>query len=1074
VVVCERCGEENPGRARFCLGCGAPLQEASVTERRKLATLLFCDVVGSTELGEGLDPEAVRAQMSAYFSLCRRCIESHGGTVEKFIGDAVMAVFGVPIAHEDDALRAVRAAVAIHEGVSAMAMDSSRRLGRPLRVRIGVASGEVVAGDDTERMTIVTGDPVNVAARLEQAAEPDQVLVDSTTARLVAADVRCVPVGELLLKGKSAPVPGFLVRGSEGQQGRRVRPAHPRAGTAFVGRAAERAALLDAFARAVSLGRGVLVTVVGDAGVGKSRLVDETVAAMPARLVLRGGCPPYGEGMTYYSLRELVTGAGVDLDTVDGFERAVAQIVDETTTAPGPGSAPGPSDRLGHGGGPGNGRAVARILGQALGMAQGVSTPEDIGWAVRRLFQALAAAGPLVVVVDDVQWAEPALVELLLSVARRQRGPVLLVCSARPDLLDGGPAWPAVLNLAPMGGADTATLVRAVLEGALDPRLEEFLVERSGGNPLFAQELAHMLRADGLIRPRHDRGGGTVRWCATGTLREARLPTTLAALLGARLDRTPPSVRRVMECGAVEGEVFHVGAVAALAAGHDVHAALAQLRRDKAVVPDLPVFAEEAAYRFHHLLLRDAAYQALTKSRRADLHGRFADWVALRAGDRAAEFEELIAYHLEQALIYRRATMGGTEDDTLEELRIGRMLNRAGVSAAERGDAAATASLMTRASGYLASVPAERAACLLELGQAQWTLGDLGEADDTFQTAQAIATDAEEPLLAVRARIEQASLAFSRSPDIAFGLARHVLEGGGTAVNVDHPALLARLRLLEALVSSWDGHVADADRATTDSVELARRSGDDRTIAAVAEKACYTWYVGEMPLQEVLDRLDEIRRWAESRSLRVLEGTVLLTVAFAEGERGNLDVAYENYARGERALLEAGADMTLAAMGYGAQVWEAAGDFREAAERRRRALAAAAAHGERGLSPTIAAELARTLCRLGLYDEAFDMTVLSERQGAEADGANTQAWLGVRAMILAHLGRRTEAEKLAARALSLTTEDWWGATTMYDVATVRESLGDKAEARRLAERAYRLFAARGFAVRAELARDMLD
>jgi class 3 adenylate cyclase len=494
---------------------------------RKVVTVLFCDVVGSTALGESVDPEALQSLLARYFERMKEIVESHGGSVEKFIGDAVMAVFGVPVAHEDDALRACRAAVEMRDALPELCVEG----------RIGVNTGEVLTGTE-ERLA--TGDAVNVAARLEQAAEPGDVLIGETTLALVGGAVEVGERRSLGLKGKGKPVGAHSLLAVHGAAER----SHT---SAFVGRERELQQLVDTWDRALTGPRCELVTVVGDPGVGKSRLVAEALARIDARIV-RGGCLSYGEGITYWPVVEVVKQLGAL-----------------------------PSDEV-----------AATAIRSLLGANDAGSGTDEIGWAFRKLLEERA---PLVVVFDDIQWGEETFLKLVESTALLSTGaPLLLLCMARPELLDRRPGWPAVLRLEPLPEEEAGVLVG----DDVGDEVRERIVRASGGNPLFLTEMA-----------------------ALGE--DAEVPATLRALLAARLDQLDASERQILERGAVEGELFHRGTVQALAPGdEEVTTRLAALVRRDLVRPDKPQLPREDAYRFRHLLIRDAAYDALPKATRAD------------------------------------------------------------------------------------------------------------------------------------------------------------------------------------------------------------------------------------------------------------------------------------------------------------------------------------------------------------------------------------------------------------------------------------------------------------------------
>ena len=546
MVVCSSCGATNRDGARFCDSCADPLTYVVPRrEVRKTVTVFFCDVSGSTALGERIDPESLRAVMARYFDLAKTILERHGGTVEKFIGDAVMAVFGVPAVHEDDALRALRAAEELREGLGPLNDELERSYGARLELRIGVNTGEVVTGTE-ER--IATGDAVNVAARLEQAAPPGEVLVGEETLRLVRGAVEVEPAEPVAAKGKADPLTAYRLVAVRAA----TRPR--RAGTPMVGRERQRKLLEDAFANVVGGRSCQLFTVLGTAGVGKSRLVAEFLEALEDASVVRGRCLSYGEGVGYWPVTEVVK-----------------QLLRD-----------------------GDGATVS--LGAILGDESAAGSPDEIAWGVRKLLEAHAAEQPLVVVFDDIHWGEPAFLDLIEHVADLSRdAPILLLCLARPELLERRAAWGGgKLNatnvlLEPLAPDESRELIEALVEAEeIDAVLRDRILESAAGNPLFVEEMVAMIAE-------HDRPDVTV-------------PPTIHALLAARLDQLDTAERSVLERGSVEGQVFHRGAVVALAPEETpVDGRLVSLIRKDLVRPERPVVAYDEAFRFRHLLIRDTA-----------------------------------------------------------------------------------------------------------------------------------------------------------------------------------------------------------------------------------------------------------------------------------------------------------------------------------------------------------------------------------------------------------------------------------------------------------------------------------
>ena len=664
--ICSSCGLANPKAARFCNACGASLaSQEELREQRKTVTVLFCDVTGSTALGESTDAEALRAVLARYFERMKAIVESHGGSVEKFVGDAVMAVFGVPVVHENDALRAVRAAVAMRAALPELGVQA----------RIGVNTGEVVTGT-AERL--VTGDAVNVAARLEQAAAPGEILIGDETVRLVREAVEIEAVEPLAVKGKAEPVLAHRLLSVHEPPGRRLEAP-------MVGRERELAHVRAAFAEAVATKSCRLFTVVGEAGVGKSRLVREFLPGGETTMAV-GRCLPYGEGITY---------------------APVVEVLKQLAVRP---SEP----------------AAAAAIGSLLGESDAGASAEEIAWAFRKTVEHAAAARPLVCVFDDIQWGEETFLELVEHVALLSAGaPILLLCMARLELTERRPTWPVALRLEPLPDEAIAQLMPETIKGDLQDRI----ARAAGGNPLFVEEMVAVAV----------QSGGDVA-----------VPASLRAVLAARLDQLPSAERSVLECAAVEGEVFHRGAVQALTPDADnATPRLAALVRKGLISPHPAQLRGEDGFRFRHLLLRDAAYEAITKTSRAELHERFAIWLEQRP-TKPVELSELAGYHLEQAFRFRCEL--GDPDEILGS-RAAEALAVAGSRALARGDAPAAVVLLQRVRGLPTGTPERRTTALLDLAAALRESSALAQAGEAINEAMASAKDIGDRRLEARATL---------------------------------------------------------------------------------------------------------------------------------------------------------------------------------------------------------------------------------------------------------------------------------------------------------------------------------
>src|SRR5215212_3178986 len=502
--LCPNCGEENPAKFRLCGFCGTPLAPAvPAQEVRKLVTILFCDLKGSTSLGERLDSESLRETMSRYFDAMSESITRHGGTIEKFIGDAVMAVFGLPRVHEDDALRAVRAAAEMRDHLAALNEELEERWGVTLRNRTGVNTGEVVAGDATTGQRLVTGDTVNTAARLEQAAPALEILLGESTYRLVRNAVTVEDVEPLRLKGKADAVPAYQLLSVQelGQQER----ARPRV---FVGRDGELDRLQAAYEKAVAVRAAQTVTVLADAGVGKSRLLEEFAGSIGVDpLVVTGRCLPYGRGITFWALGEVVRSA-VGISDDDSAETGLERLRLAAT---------GESQ-------------IADRVGAAIGLSEHSFPLEELFFATRRLLELLSHSRPLVVLWEDLHWAEATLLDLIDELARAASGSLLFLCTARPSFVD---VWQRglpgeLIELQPLSPTAIDEFVVSLLgDSSSAQAVRARIVASAEGNPLYAEQMFSMLVDDGVL-VRTESG-----WDVHGDVDDLPIPPTINALLAA-------------------------------------------------------------------------------------------------------------------------------------------------------------------------------------------------------------------------------------------------------------------------------------------------------------------------------------------------------------------------------------------------------------------------------------------------------------------------------------------------------------------------------------------------------------
>ena len=1021
MTSCALCGHENPIAARFCSACGMPLAEEQ-DQRRKPATLLFADVAGSTELAERIDAEAVRELMLMYFRELRSAIEAHGGIVEKFIGDAVVGVFGVPAAHEDDALRGVRAAAEMQQRLAALNTRLEQQFGARLSVRIGVNTGEVVAGDSRRWESFVSGDAVNVAARLEQAAPLDGVLLGETTYALVERAVEVEPLPLLAVKGKTVPLQAYRLLGL-----RPERVGAPTRATPFVGRERELAVLAAAIDRPTSSGMPSRALVLGDAGVGKSRLVETALErAGSAVQVLRVRCLPYGEGITYFPLRELVRQLTriEEGDPVDALQRIDAAFAGRPDT-----------------------RGAGAILARAIGLAEGAATAAEIGWATRRLLEIYAGERHHVLVVDDVQWAKEPLVELLGDIADRVRAPILVLCLARPEFAARHVDWVPDVRLEPLAANEAQRLVEQLTATtSLAPESQSRLLVAAEGNPLFLEELvAYVDVAD----------------------ERSDLPPTLDALLNARLDARPGDERRALECAAVEGEVFHRGAVLELVGPtHQptLDDSLTRLAEDALVRRAEPSFDHEAAFRFHHLLLRDAAYRSTAKRRRADLHLLFARWLEDKLGPRLSEAAEIVGYHLEQVCVLR-GELGPLDDETRAVGgRAAATLDRAGRRGLARGDTAVALNLFTRAA---ALAPDEEAKIEITLrrGVAAQEAADFALGEEVLVDVERKAAQAGLEAVVARARIQLALLRFHRRPT---DYARHL-----TRVGEETLATFERLGDAEgrALALSLLAHerwlalrCAEAERLLELALEQSERVSDDRLIASTLVALARAVLFGPRPADEAAKRCEELL--AQARRLGpTTEASISIRLAPLEAMRGHAERA-RRLAHDSIAVLEETASPLLVAGAsqYAGLAELVLNDAVRAERHLRRSLALLEQLGDWSVGSSSAALLSRALVDLGRLDESDRHSALA-LEWSGRDDIVTQAYArSARALVLLARGAADDARGEAQLAVELSSGSDFSSQrgdALLDLAVVLHACGDERGGRRAAGEARACFSAKG-------------
>ena len=905
---------------------------------RRTVTVLLCDLVESSRLAAELDPEAYRQVLSRYFDLARDAIQRHGGTVEKFIGDAVMAVFGFPELHEDDALRAVRAAGDVQEALRAEEWDVR------LAARIGVSTGEVHVLSSRGEDLHISGAATSIASQLEERAPAGGILIGATTHGLVRDAVRAEQVDDAWqVKEVLAGAP----------------PYARRLDAPLVGREEELGRLRATYAGACGEKHCRVVTVVGEAGIGKTRLARELISVVRDEAeVLVGRCASYGEGATYLPIAEIVRAAAEE-ESLAGVRMLLE----------------GESDA----------DAVAQRVAELTGISEAPAAPGEALWAVRRLLESIARQGPVVVVFDDVHWAEPTLLDLIEYLGEWAEGPILVLCLARPELLESRPGWGGptstgfLVELKPLPVETLGELVEHLTEEPIHPDVQERIVEHAGGNPLFAEQLvaaAAEAPETALVQP----------------------PGTVEALLASRLDRLDPRELAVLRRAAVVGRLFTQPELDDLAAADDPRRPLARLTERGLVHP------VDGMFRFHHVLVRDVAYRGIPKTERAELHE-----LAASGLDRRDGADELVGYHLEQA--YRYLTELARLDDHAHELAQegGERLGRAGIRAWKRADVPAAVNLLSRS---LDLVPNDKLYC--ELGLALRGSGDLEGAENAFARARR----AEDEGVSFRARIEAS---FQRSI-VESDRAGELLELATTAIPVLEKAADDR-----ALGRAWLGiaHVrggfyceyAPMEEAAERAAICYRRSGWSPSTAL--DYVGLALYFGPRMASEGIARCKELLRVHEGD--RASEANVEVWLGGLEAMCGNFEEARAHIERarqtyqdlGLRAAVFDNCGRALAAIellaGSPAQAEELLQEScRQLQESRHTAVLA-----------TRAAELAAVLFEQGRYDDAAAWVRVAHRSAGADDLDAALSRQPVEARILARDGALTDAERLARETVSL-------------------------------------------------------
>jgi DNA-binding SARP family transcriptional activator len=996
-------------------------------DRRKTVTILFTDVVDSTALGAALDPEVMRSVMSRYFDSVRTIVERHGGTVEQLIGDAAMAAFGIPQQHEDDALRAVRAAVELRQAINALNEDIQRDHGVAIQIRSAINTGEVLAGHSASGEPFATGQAINVAMKLCESALPAEIMLGPVTEALARDVVATEAVDEVELAGAVSPIAAHRVVFVPGSVDAR-RPG----GAALVGRQEELERLRQAFEQARTESRSRVLTILGEAGIGKSRLALELASSLgdQARFVV-GRCLSYGEGATYLPLAEIL--------------RQVAPHQPRTVIAS---LLAGDEDA----------ELIATRLTELTGDGDGGGSTGEVFWAARRLFEALARERPLVVVLEDVHWAEPSMLDLVEYLQSWiSDAPVLVLCLARPSLLEERPGWgrgSQTVDLEPLSTEEAGELVsRLTVEEGLSDALRERIVTVAEGNALFLEQLHAYLTED----------------LAASDVES--VPPTVEALLASRLDTLEPGDRSLIERAAVIGRDFARNAVMHLSppeelAGIDARLATLERRGLVRALRDHP--GEDEALRFHHVLIRDVAYSGITKESRAELHERHGSWLEKRSAA-----DELVGYHGEQAHRYRSELHPGDPDLGRLASWAGDHLAAAGISAWKRADTPAAVNLLKRATALLRPESPDRLELLCELGVAQRVLGDFEGGEATLVEACEAAVRDQRVLL--RAQIE---LAYLRLFSGAGAASSDLVEIAAKAVPIfeelgDDRALGRTWRHVGYL-RGFEGRLADWQEAVERALVHYLRSGWSAS-GCLGELAAAFLY-GPTPVPDALERCEELLGEATDREgqanvLAFMSGLEALDCRFDDARRqlAEAEATYEElgdlYARGSYCGRVRGRVEMLA--GDPAAAERAFGEACATLERVR---------DEAGHS-TAAAELADALYGQGRYDEAMGWLDLAEARSSPEDVGAQYTWRRVRAKVLARQGAHRKAQRLALEAADLAARtDALSdhGNVLLDVSEVLLLAGKESEAAPYVEQGLELFERKCDRPSAEAARARLS
>jgi DNA-binding SARP family transcriptional activator/tetratricopeptide (TPR) repeat protein len=1021
----ERAAAERDDEPENAAGSGA----------RRIVTVLFADYVLTPTRSETIDPETLEPVFSRLGEGLSSAIERHGGSIHWSSEIEFIAVFGIPHVHEDDALRAVRAAIDLRDAVASLTLGLERDFGVGIDVRIGVNTGDVVAG--VAFASTAMGGASSIAARLARAASPGEIYVADPTRDLTRDAITVEPV--TLPRTREADATGVwrllgVVPGAAGVERRLSSP--------MVGRTEELETLRRAYDSA-GRGRGAaLVTVLGPAGIGKSHLARALCTAVgdEARVLL-GRCLSYGEGSTFAPLAEIVRDVAGD-DSHDALRGLLA----------------GHEDR----------DVIAEHITTAIGLSECRGGSETALWAVRKLFEALARERPLVLVFDDLHWAEPSFLDLVEYVLDWTfDAPILMLGLARPELLEERPGWAGgkrnatSLLLEPLADAESEALIDGLLAGSsLDPKHRARVVEAAGGNPFFIEQMLAM--------------------CAgrTGSDAVPAVPPTIRALLSARFDRLRPEQRAVLEHASIMGKEFWRGALVELAPrqGRDsIGESLRALVREQLIEPCRSALPIGDALRFNSTLIRDAAYESVPKRSRAVLHEAVARWFESEVGELAGQYDEVLGYHLEQAFRYREE-LGPVDHRGRSVAREGAQhLAAAGRRAFGRGDMSAAGTLLRRAAALLPAGDPERLDLLPVLGEALHEIGDFGWARASLDEAVEAAGRSGDSCLAAKARLVRALVdASAGAEDLGDSFVRMAEQTTAIFEEAGDDAGLATAFRMLAWAHGTAGRYGDAAEAARRAIEEADRAGDARQHARAVTLYALAAVHGPTPVSEAIDRCRDLVD--DVAGDRRAEGLVASILGWLHAMRGDFDVARELAGRGRTILVDLGTGVVAASQLY-SQVEMLADNPSGAELDLRRDYEALTEIGETYLRSTVAGYLAQAVYAQGRYVEALELSRRAEDLAADDDVTSQAFWRSVRAKVLARQKNVAEAVPLAEQAVELLRRTDGLVTiarALVDLAEVL-ALDDRPdEAREAIEEAVRLFERKGNVIGARQAADAVD